>query len=139
MHATSLWARLLEPDLSAEERIDGLTKHAMTVNGSNVEWILIHTGITLPTGIELSSGRKLIVVADRVSLDLAGDVQKFGFEDSELLEFWFHETACHAGFDSRGKSTIHGARAVVSCAMDVQRMFPNSTTVQKIFEEYSAS
>jgi len=81
------------------------------------------------------TGRKLIAVANRIALSLGDKTKTFKFEDSELLEVWFHETACHAGRNTDGKPDVHGDNNVDSYAKDIEAMFPKTTTVSKVFVE----
>ncbi len=123
------------PDLSSGETVDGFTKYTMTVNSRTTNSVSIERGNTLPTGVTLKSGRKVIVVANRIALSLGDKVKTFKFEDYELLEVWFHEIACHAGRNSIGKPDIHGDKEVNSYANDILAMFPKATTVSKVFVE----
>ena len=54
------------PDLSSGETIDGFTKYTMTVTSRGTKSIEFERGNTLPTGVALKTGRKLIAVANRV-------------------------------------------------------------------------
>ena len=123
------------PDLGSGESINGFTKHTMTATGDSPSAISIEKGNTLPTGVKLTSGRKLIAVANRISLNLGGKVEMLTFEDFELLEVWFHELAAHAGRFSTNLSNAHGDITVDSHARDIKDMFPKATTVQKLFEK----
>jgi hypothetical protein len=122
------------PDLNGEV-IDGFTKYTMTVTSRGTKSVMIERGNTLPTGVALKSGRKLIVVANRIALNLGGKTKTFKFEDSELLEVWFHEVACHAGRNTEGKPDVHGDKEVERWASDIEAMFPKATTVAKVFLE----
>ncbi len=121
------------PDLSSEEIISGFTKYTMTVTSRGAKSIAVERGNTLPTGVTLKSGRKLIAVANRINLSLGDKPTMFKFEDFELLEVWFHEIACHAGRNTNGKSDIHGDKDVDSYASDIEGMFSKPTTVSKVF------
>jgi hypothetical protein len=110
----------------------------MTVTSRRTESVMVERGITLPDGVTLKSGQKLIVIANRIALNLGGKVKNFQFADSELLEVWFHEIACHAGRNSEGKTDTHGNKEVESSASDIEAMFPKSTTVSKVFDETQA-
>jgi hypothetical protein len=123
------------PDLSNGEIIDGFTKYTMTVTSRGTKSVMIERGNTLPTGVALKTGRKLIVVANRIALNLEDKTKTFKFEDSELLEVWFHEIACHAGRNTDGKPDVHGDKEVERCASDIEAMFPKATTVAKVFLE----
>jgi len=123
------------PDLSSGETIDGFTKYTMTVTSRGTKSVSIERGNTLPTGVTLKTGRKLIAVANRIALSLGDKTKIFKFEDSELLEVWFHEIACHAGRNTNGKPDVHGDKDVESCASDIAAMFPKPTTVSKVFVE----
>jgi hypothetical protein len=59
----------------------------------------------------------------------------FKFEDRELLETWFHETACHAGRITQTKHDEHGDPEVNRAAIDIETRFPKATTVPKVFAE----
>ena len=123
------------PDLSSGETIDGFTKYTMTVTSRGTKSVALERGNTLPTGVTLKTGRKLIAVANRIALSLGDKTKIFKFEDSELLEVWFHEIACHAGRNTNGKPDVHGDKDVESCASDIGAMFPKPTTVSKVFVE----
>jgi hypothetical protein len=123
------------PDISSGETIDGFTKYTMTVTSRDTKSIEFERGNTLPTGIALKSGRKAIAVANRIALSLGDKTKTFKFEDSELLEVWFHEIACHAGRNTDGKPDVHGDKQVDSYAKDIEAMFPKATTVSKAFVE----
>jgi len=123
------------PDLSSGETIDGFTKYTMTVTSRGTKSVSVERGNTLPTGVTLKTGRKLIAVANRIALSLGDKTKIFKFEDSELLEVWFHEIACHAGRNTNGKPDVHGDKDVESCASDIAAMFPKPTTVSKVFVE----
>jgi hypothetical protein len=123
------------PDLSSGETIEGFTKYTMTVTSRSANSIEFERGNTLPTGIALKSGRKVIAVANRITLSLGDKTKTFKFEDSELLEVWFHEIACHAGRNTNGKPDVHGDKQVDSYDKDIQAMFPKSSTVSKAFVE----
>jgi hypothetical protein len=122
------------PDLNGEI-IDGFTKYTMTVTSRGTKSVMIERGNTLPTGVALKTGRKLIVVANRIALNLGDKTKTFKFEDSELLEVWFHEIACHAGRNTEGKPDVHGDKEVERWASDIEAMFPKATTVAKVFLE----
>ena len=123
------------PDLSSGETIEGFTKYTMTVKSRDTKSVSFERGNTLPTGVALKTRRKLIVVANRIALTLGDKIKRFNFEDSELLEVWFHEIACHAGRNTNGKPDTHGDKEVESFASDIEAMFPKSTTVSKAFVE----
>lgn len=123
------------PDLSGGESIDGFTKHTMTAKGRSTKALQVERGNTLPTGATLNSKRKLIAVVSRIDLSLEGKSKTFKFEDSELLEVWFHEIAVHAGRNSTQKSDAHGDKTVDALAQDIKEMFPESTTVPKVAVE----
>ena len=123
------------PDLSSGETIDGFTKYTMTVTSRGTKSVSVERGNTLPTGVTLKTGRKLIAVANRIVLSLGDKLKTFTFQDSELLEVWFHEIACHAGRNTIGKPDVHGDKEVESYAKDIVAMFPKSTTVWKVFVE----
>ena len=120
------------PDLSSGETIDGFTKYTMTVNSRSTGSVMVERGNTLPTGVALKAGRKLIAIANRIALRLGDKVKMLKFEDSELLETWFHEIACHAGRNTIGKPDVHGDKDVNSYAKDIVDMFPKATTVSKL-------
>jgi hypothetical protein len=107
----------------------------MTVSSRGAKSVAIERGNTLPTGVTLKTGRKLIAVANRIALNLRDKIKMFKFEDFELLEVWFHETACHAGRNTDGKPDAHGDNEVERCASDIKAMFPKPTTVSKVFAE----
>jgi hypothetical protein len=121
------------PDLSSGETIDGFTQYTMTVSSRGSKSVAIERGNTLPTGVTLKTGRKLIAVANRIALSLGEKITMFKFEDFELLEVWFHEIACHAGRNTNGMPDLHGDKDVESCASDIEGMFPKATTVSKVF------
>jgi len=123
------------PDLSSGETIDGFTKYTMTVTSRGAKSLSFEKGNTLPTGVALKTDRKLIAVANRIVLSLGDKLKTFTFQDSELLEVWFHEIACHAGRNTIGKPDVHGDKEVESYAKDIVAMFPKSTTVSKVFVE----
>jgi hypothetical protein len=124
------------PDLSNGETVDGFTQYTMTNKSRSTAAAMIEMGITLPTGVSLKSGRKLIVIANRFALSLGNNkVKIFNFEDSELLGTWFHEIACHAGRNSESKVDTHGDKEVESSAADIDGMFPKSTTASKVLVE----
>jgi len=123
------------PDLSSGETIDGFTKYTMTVTSRGTKSIEFERGNTLPTGVALKTGRKLIAVANRVTLSLGDKTKTFKFEDSELLEVWFHEIACHAGRNTNGKPDVHGDKNVDSYEKDIEAMFPKAATISKVFVE----
>jgi hypothetical protein len=124
------------PDLSKGETIDGFTKQvALTQKGRSTKSITIDFGITLPDGVKLNSGRKLIVVANRIALSLEDKIKMFDFDDSELLATWFHEIACHAGRNSLKKPDTHGDKEVERSASDIEAMIPNGKTVSKVLGE----
>jgi hypothetical protein len=132
--AGSLITVVHNPDLNGEV-IDGFTKYTMTVTSRGTKSVMIERGNTLPTGVALKTGRKLIVVANRIALNLGDKTKTFKFEDSELLEVWFHEIACHAGRNTEGKPDVHGDKEVERWASDIEAMFPKTTTVAKVFLE----
>jgi hypothetical protein len=123
------------PDLATGEPIEGFTKFTMTVNSRSAKSLSIERGNTLPTGVTLKSGRKLIAIANRIALTLGDKTKTFKFEDYELIETWFHEIACHAGRNSTGKPDVHGDKEVDSYAKDIMAMFPKATTATKAFDE----
>ena len=123
------------PDLSEGESIDGFTKYTMTIKGSSTKSFEIERGNTLPTGVTLNSKRKLITVVNRINLKLEGRIKTFKFEDSEFLQVWFHEIAAHAGRNSTQKTDVHGDKTVDGFARDIKEMFPEATTVPKVFVE----
>jgi hypothetical protein len=123
------------PDLAGGETITGFTRHTMTEKGRDTTSISVERGNTLPTGVTLKSGKKLIVVATRIKLDLEGKIKTLQFEDSELLEVWFHEIAAHAGRNSTKKTDVHGDKTVDGFARDIADMFPKTTTVAKVLVE----
>jgi hypothetical protein len=123
------------PDLSNGETIEGFTKYTMTVTSRGTKSIEFERGNTLPTGIALKSGRKVIAVANRIALNLGDKSRTVKFQDSELLEVWFHEIACHAGRNTIGKPDVHGDKQVDSYEKDIEAMFPKATTVSKVFGE----
>ena len=123
------------PDLSKNESISDYSKHIMTPKFTNTKDVIVQRGITLTDGISLASGRKLIVIANRIALKLGEKVEKFNFNDNELIEIWFHEIACHAGRNSQGKDDYHEENPVGevnSCGRNIERMFPETTTVPKV-------
>lgn len=120
------------PDLSKGESVGSYTKYTMTAKSRSTTSIKVERGNTLPTGVNLKSGRKLIVIANRIALKLGSKVKMFTFEDDELVEVWFHETACHAGRNSQGLLDVHGDKVVDRCARDIEDMFPKTTTVPKV-------
>jgi hypothetical protein len=130
-----------KPDLSTGESIDQFTQYTMTkvinnIKGAEkVEEVPFEKGNTLPTGTELLSKRKLIVIANRIALKLGSKIKTFEFNDDELLEVWFHEIACHAGRNSRGVPDTHGNKAVESCSNDIQGMFPKTKTIPMVITE----
>jgi hypothetical protein len=125
---------VLNPDLSNGEAITGLTKFAaLTIKGRDKKDLLVQYGSTMPDGVTLKSGRKLIAIADRVTLRL-GDkiVKKFTVTDPELLNYWFHEISCHAGRNDGHKVSIHGDKDVEHCAADIDRRIPTGVTTSAI-------
>ena len=78
---------------------------------------------------------KLIAVANRVALGLGDKTKTFNFEDTELVEVWFHEITCHAGRNTNGKPDTHGDKDVDSYASDIEAMFPKAATTSKVFVE----
>jgi hypothetical protein len=125
-----------KPDLSSGENIDPFTQNTMTNNSRSTASVMVDMGITLPDGVHLNSGRKLIVVANRIALTLGDKIKKvFNFDDSELVSTWFHEIACHAGRHSARKVDTHGDKDVDSCASDIEAMFPNANTLSKVDAE----
>ncbi len=129
------------PDLSKNESISGFTKSTMTAKYTSTKDVSVERGNTLPNGVFLASGRKLIVIANRIALKLGGGKFKiFNFNDDELVEVWFHEIACHAGRNSQRISDIHkksGIGPVDSCARDIEQMFPKTSTVPKVLSAIS--
>lgn len=123
------------PDLSTGEPIEGFTQYTMTVKSRGAQSLSFERGNTLPTGVTLKSGRKLIAVANRTVVSFGDKVKTFIFEESELLEVWFHEIACHAGRNTAGKPDVHGDKEVDSYEKDIKEMFPKSSTVAKVFGE----
>jgi len=124
------------PDISNGETVDPVMNLiAMTTTTRSAESISIDRGHTLALGVTLKSGRKLIVVANRIALSLGGKIKMFKFEDPELIETWFHETACHAGRITKRESDLHGDPGVNRAAIEIETMFPKATTVPKVFAE----
>jgi hypothetical protein len=121
------------PDLSNGESLGGYTKHTMSKTYHSLHGTEIEKGNTLPTGVTLNSGRKLIAVANRVALKLGTQVKSFAFEDDELVCVWFHEIACHAGRNSQGLPDTHQDDTVDKYKRDIDDdMFPKSTTLPKL-------
>ena len=124
------------PDLGSGETIDGFTQHTMTESSRSTAAVMVEMGITLPDGVTLKSGRKLVVIANRIALTLGDNKPKmFNFKDAELLATWFHEIACHAGRNSIKKPDTHGDKEVESCARDIDDMFPKSVTAAQVLTE----
>jgi hypothetical protein len=127
------------PDLSSGETVDGFTQFTMTNNSRSTAGVMVEMGITLPDGVALKSGRKLIVISNRIALTLEGAKTKiFTFNDAELLGTWFHEIACHAGRNSIKKVDTHGDKEVEASARDIDDMFPKSVTPSKVLVEVQA-
>jgi hypothetical protein len=121
---------VLRPDLSKGDSIEGftigvqLTKTIRTFDASSLE-----VGYTLTDGLHLKSGRKLIVIANRITVNLGKGTVRFDREDSEVCETWFHEISCHAGRVTQNLSADHGDDYVEFCAVAVEAMiFPAKTT-----------
>jgi hypothetical protein len=125
------------PDLSRGETVDNYTQHTMTEKGESTDKLPLERGNTLPIGVKLKSKRRAIVIANRVRLDLDGAVKTYRMTDSELVATLFHELAAHAGrFDPDDPmSSAHGDPTVDLYALDVEGMFPETTTVPKVFVE----
>ena len=86
------------------------------------------------TGVSLKSGRGIVLVATRLNLKSGKTSLKFQFQDSEKLEVFFHELACHAGRETQGLVDTHGNVTVDAWAADIERMFPKSTTFRKVVD-----
>jgi hypothetical protein len=111
----------------------------MTATARSMKDLVIEQGNTLPTGVTLSSGRKFIAIANRIALKLGNKVTMFMFDDDELLEVLFHETACHAGRNTQGLSDTHGDAVVDQCAKDINGEFNSPrTTLPKIVNAINA-
>lgn len=123
------------PDLSNGELVDGYTKSTMTQKSHHTHSLSIERGNTLPTGVSLKSGRKAILIANRIALKLGNLVKTFKFTDEELVEVWFHEIAAHAGRNSQGLSDTHGDKTVDRYGRDIRDMFGKTTTVPKLLLE----
>ncbi len=126
----------LNPDLSSGDKIDGLTKWAGLTMGAHDKFA-VEYGNTFTGGVTLGSGRsKLIVITNRVTLKLGDKIPKhFTVTDSELVNTWFHEIACHAGPDTAGTDSVHGNAKVDACAADINRTISKRVTTNKIFDE----
>jgi hypothetical protein len=131
---------VLNPDLSRGEVIDGLTKFAaLTIKGHDTKDFRVEYGSTMPDGVTLNSGRKLIAIANRVTLRLGDKIVKnFSVTDPELLNSWFHEISCHAGRNAGNKPDVHGDKNVEDCAADIDRRIPTSATTSAIAAEIDA-
>jgi len=125
------------PDLSSGEKIDGFSQHTMSGNFPSMAKASFEMGVTLPDGATLGSKRKkLIVIASRIALSLAGQSKKtVDIDDPELIGTWFHEIACHAGENTEGIPDIHGDPHVELCAKDIDGMFPSSPVLTQLFAQ----
>jgi hypothetical protein len=126
-------AGVLNPDLSDGASISGYTKHVgLTEKGTSTKDFKVEYGDTISNGVTLPSGRKkLIVVADRVTLHL-DKITTIDVTDSELVNTWFHEIACHAGRVTRGEESVHGNADVNRCVLDINEMISKKVTTGKI-------
>jgi hypothetical protein len=129
------------PDLSEGESYEGYAAWAgLRVDGDSVDNFGIQYGDTLVEGVTLNSGRRLIVVVDRITLMLGDTPKKQQFEvgSSELVNTWFHEIACHAGPDSNENQKPQDATgdendpAVQATKIEIDGMIPFGDTSSKI-------
>jgi hypothetical protein len=123
------------PDLATGESISDLNKYGMTGTFTKTKDVLVERGNTLPGDVTLKSKRKLIVIANRLTLKLGNNTKNYTFNDDELVEVWFHEIACHAGRNSQNKDDFHTGKIgdeVDACARDIKDMFPKTKTVPKV-------
>jgi len=97
------------PDIGSNESIDEVTQgFHLTHKYDSYDAFSIEEGVTIPTGTTLDSGRKLIAIANRITLRLGDKIEKaYTVSDGELVNCWFHEIACHAGLITEGKDVVH--------------------------------
>ncbi len=117
----------LRPDLSSGESIDKYARIVLKGTIRSSDDLSIKMGYTLTDGLHLKSGRNLIVIADRIVVNLRKNNRAFNRGDYELCDNWFHEIACHAGrlpVEKGGDTTVadHGNSDVDRCAADIHTM-----------------
>jgi hypothetical protein len=135
------------PHLSEGEKLGTLVRVKLSGNKlSNKKELHVTDGWTIPSGkpskpgnilragVSLKSGRGLISVCTRINLKVGLKITKFKYNDSELLETFFHEIACHAGRINQGVPDTHGNTRVDTSAADIHSMFPKYSTVDKLFK-----
>jgi hypothetical protein len=137
---------VLHPDLSGSDSIDPLTeKISLTeeYDKSKAEYdktkFAIQKGATMPAGTSMQSGRKLIAIANRITLRLEGKANReYVVTDDEIVNIWFHEIACHAGLQTQGKPCGHGDPHVEDTYIKIDRMIPGEKTGQQVFKDVDA-
>ena len=67
-----------------------------------MDWFVLRDGKDHPTLGCARLNSYLSSSGYPIDLSLGGKIKMFKFEDPELLETWFHESACHAGRNSEG-------------------------------------
>jgi hypothetical protein len=108
--------------------------------------IAVQFGETFSSRARLQSGRRLIMIINRVTVHgvkpsallsswfPAGSqyfetAREFRVPESGLLSYFLHELAAHAGRMDQGKNADHGYKTVDSHIKDIEKLFPEDRTL----------
>ncbi len=129
---------VLNPDLSSNESIDPITQdlHLIHTYYQYIDFG-IEKGNTMPVGANIESGRKLIAIANRITLQLGDKINKaYVVKDEELVNTWFHEIACHAGLiTQKNPNCGHGEGRVDDTSDEIDLWIPEKQAGDHVFKD----
>jgi hypothetical protein len=132
---------VLHPDLSSNESIDTITQdRRMTHEGDKFAEFGLEKGNTMDAGSNLESRRKLIAIANRITLQLGAKINNaYVVTDDELVKTWFHEIACHAGLITQKNPNYgHGEGHVNDTSDEIDLWIPGTQTGDQVFKDVKA-